>query len=85
MKMYGYNILSLYDIWRENIDYILRTTILCHVELMQNILAHMKHRILKSRLLVFLELLRDEAAAVYCMLRILFTYAIHAFLEFHNP
>ena len=84
MKMYGYNILSIDDIWRENIDCILRTTILCHVESMQNILAHMKRRILKSSLSEFLELLRDEGEAVHCMFRISYTYAIHAFVELPN-
>ena len=47
-----------------------------------------KHQIIKSGLPDFLELLLDDAEAVYCMLRILFTYAIHAFFgntEVLNP
>ena len=44
----------------------------------------MKHRILKCSLSEFLELLRDEGEAVYCMLRMLFTYASNAFVELPN-
>ena len=44
----------------------------------------MKYRILKCSLSEFLELLRDEGEAVYCMLRMLFTYASNAFVELPN-
>ena len=73
---------------RENIDYILWKTTLSNIQLMWNILKHVKHQIIKPGLPDFLELLRDDAEAVYCMLRILFTYAIHAFFrntEVINP